>query len=772
MPATTVRSQAGNLPAEMTSFIGRHREVAELKRLLQTSRLVTVTGVGGAGKTRLALTVAGQVRRVFADGVWFGDLGALNDPDLVADQVGIALGLRDHSGRIPVDALGDYLADKQLLLVLDNCEHLLDACASLVADLLRKAPGLRVIATSRQPLGIAGEHVLALAALSLPAAGNPPPGPESFPMYDALTLFVERSQAVTSTFAVTAENHAAVVQLCRSLDGMPLAIELATVRLRMLSPEQILARLDDRFDLLTSRDRSVHPRQRSLHALIDWSFDLCSPEEQVMWMRLGVFPGAFDLDAATAICADEDLDDRAVLTALAGLVDQSLLVPEPSGPRMRYRALETVREYGLARLADTGKGADLRRRHGEYFLGLARKSEAEWCGPAQRDTVARLADEHDNLRAALAFSLTEPGQERAGLELAGTLWLHWLMNGYLSEGRQWLDRALAAVEDPCRERGKALWADAYLRLYQGDISGASSQLERSRQIAEALGDADALAHVVEFQGAAALLNSDWATATARCRDALARHRALGNQFSVIMTLARWAMAAYLMGNVDEATVCHTEALALSEQCGETWGRSTVLWMHGVVLFDHDELAQAEAAERDSLRIRHAFEDRVGMAQCIEVLAWIAAASQDHDRAARLLGVVQPLWSSTGGQLFPHVQDRDEHCRGDLLQALGTERFSAGVEAGARLAMDEGIALALGEARPAPSPGRERVSGLTRREQEISDLVAEGLSNKDIATRLFISQRTAEAHVEHILTKLGFNSRTQIAAWVADHRASP
>jgi len=770
MPATSVRSQAGNLPAEMTSFIGRHREAAELKRLIEVSRLATVTGAGGVGKTRLAVRVASQVRRAFPDGVWFVDLGALQDPGLVPEQVGFALGLRNHSGRVASEALSEYVSDKQLLLVLDNCEHLLEASARLLSELLRAAHEVRVIATSRQPLGIAGEHVLALTALSLPEAGTPPPPPESFSRYEALTLFVERAQAATSSFAVTPDNHAAVVELCRSLDGMPLALELAAVRLRMLSPEQILARLDDRFDLLTSRDQSMHPRQRSLHALIDWSFDLCTPDERLLWTRLPVFPGDFDLDAAADVCADDEFDQGAVVNALAGLVDRSLLVPERSGPRMRYRALETVREYGRSRLADPGQRTDLRRRHCEYFLDLARTAEAEWCGPAQRDWVARLADEHDNLRAALAFSLTEPGGERSGLELAGTLWLHWLMNGCLSEGRRWLDRALAATEEPGREGAKALWADAYLRLYQGDIDGASSQLERSRQLSEALDDADALAHVVEFQGAAALLSSDWATATTRCQDALARHRALGNQFSVIMTLARWAMAAYLMGNVDQATACHADALSASEECGETWGRSTVLWMHAVVLFDHGELARAEEAARESLRLRHAFEDRVGMAQCIEVLAWIAAAKGAHDRAARLLGVVQPLWSSTGGKLFPHVQDRDTRCRADVSRALGPQPFDAAMQRGARMSIDEGIAFVLGEERPAPSAGGPRVGGLTRREQQIAELVADGLSNRDIAARLVISQRTAEAHVEHILSKLSFNSRAQIAVWVAERRS--
>jgi predicted ATPase/DNA-binding CsgD family transcriptional regulator len=771
MPANRVRSQAGNLPAEVTSFIGRRREAAELKRLLETSRLVALTGAGGVGKTRLALKVAREVHRAFPDGVWFVDLSPLQDPGLVAGEVGVALGLRDHSGRWPVVALSEYLADKQLLLVLDNCEHVLDACALLLADVLRAAPDVRVLATSRQPLGITGEHVLALAALSLPDPNLPPPPPEAFPQYEALTLFAERAQAAFSTFTVTPENHVAVVELCRSLDGVPLAIELAAVRVRLLSPEQIRARLDERFLLLTSGDRSAHPRQRSLHALIDWSFELCSLAERVLWMRLAVFPGGFDLDAAAGVCADDDLDPGTVLNALAGLVDRSLLVPENAGPRMRYRTPETVRQFALARLADSGEETALRRRHRDYFQRLADQADAHWCGPEQRDWATRLAGEHDNLRAALAFSLTQLGEERAGLDLAATLRLHWFMSGYLREGRQWLERALAAVAEPCRERAKGLWADAYLRLYQGDVAGASSQLDRSRQIAEAVNDPDSLAHAFEFLGAAALLSGDWATAAARSEDAVARHRALENRFSIIMTLSRWAMAAYLMGNLEQSLACHTEALAVSEECHEGWGRSAVLWMHGVTLFDMGDLLGADADVRESLRIKHAFGDRVGMAQCVEVLAWIAAAGRAYDRAARLLGVVQPLWRVTGGRNFPHLHDRDDRCRANTTQALGKRVFAAAVDDGARMDPDDGIAFALGTRVPRAGPSRGAgAPGLTRREREIAELVAQGLSNKDVAARLVISQRTAETHVENVLTKLGFSSRAQIAAWVAERRA--
>jgi predicted ATPase/DNA-binding CsgD family transcriptional regulator len=771
MPATKVTIPVGNLPAEVNSFVGRRREAAELKRLLESSRLVTVTGIGGLGKTRLALKVALEARRAFPGGVWFVDLSALQDPGQLAEEVGVALGLRDQSGRQPSATLIEYLTDKHLLLVLDNCEHLIAACGVLLAGLLRSAPDVRVLATSRQPLGIAGEHVLNLAALSLPDPDLPPPPPTALAQYEALTLFVERAQAATSTFSITPENQAAVIELCRSLDGMPLALELAAVRLRFLSPEQLLARMDDRFHLLTGVDTSIHPRQRSLQSLIDWSYELCSPAERTLWARLAVFPAVFDVDAAAGVCADDQLDSDSVLNALAGLVERSLVATETSGRRMRYRLLETVREYGLARLVDSADHAARQRRHRDYFRQLAELAEAAWCSQEQRDWTIRLREEHANLRAALTFSLSEPGEERAALELAGTLRLHWLLSGYLSEGRQWLGRALDAVPDQCEERAKALWADAYLRLNQGDIPGAESQLQLSLEIAQALGDEAAYAHATELQGMAALLSSRWDAATVSSEEAIGRHRATGDRFGVVMALARSAMAHHMGGDIERALDRYAAALAESEICEESWGRASILWIHGVMLFDQKDLDGAEASVRESLRIRVSFGDRLGMARSVEVLAWIEAGRGQYERAARLIGVAETVWRSTGGKFFAHVRDRDDRCRSDTIAGLGEKAFASTVEDGARMGADDGLAFALGapvaRSRTA-SPGGESAK-LTRRESEIAELVAEGLTNRDIAARLVLSQRTADSHVEHILSKLGFNTRAQIAAWVVENR---
>ncbi|HET7734630.1 MAG TPA: LuxR C-terminal-related transcriptional regulator [Nocardioidaceae bacterium] len=754
----------------MTSFIGRRREGAALKRLLESSRLVTLTGVGGVGKTRLALRVGEEVRRAFPDGVWFVDLSPLQDPGLVAEEVGVALGLRDHSARWPVEAVTEYLTDKRLLLILDNCEHLLDACALLTSGVLRGAPEVQILATSRQPLGTAGEHVVAMAALSLPDASLPSPPPAAFAQYEALTLFTERARAASS-FVVTEENSAAVIELCRALDGLPLALELAAVRLRLLTPEQMLARLDDRFGLLVGGDPSVHPRQRSLQALIDWSFELCTPAEQTLWVRLAVFPGGFDVDAVASICVSDDLDAGAAMTALAGLIDRSLLVSETVGSRMRYRLLETIRQYAVARFEASDEATVLRRRHRDHFHQLAKQAEAEWCSPQQLEWFGRLTTEHDNFRASLAYSLAEPGEERVALDLAGTLRLHWLSSGHLNEGRHWLTRALDAVPEGKGERAKALWVDAFLRLHQDDLPGASAQLKESLRIAEAANDVGALAQIKELEGMSALLSSDWQDAVALSEEAINRHRALGDRFGVIMALSRSAMAAYMMGDTDQALSRQAAALAESEACGESWGRSSVLWMHGVVLFDQGDLSRSEESVRESLLIRDAFGDNLAMARSIEVLAWVAAATKEYDRAARLIGIAEKLWRVSGGKFLPYVHDRLERCHQDTKDALGAKAFAAAVLDGTNQGPADAIAFALGTpVRPArSSSSRIPSTALTPRERQTAELVAAGLSNREIAAQLVVSQRTAEAHVDHILTKLGFSSRAQIAAWVVENR---
>ncbi|MET0495106.1 MAG: AAA family ATPase, partial [Actinoplanes sp.] len=410
--ATTSRGLLGNLPAEVTSFVGRRHDVTSVRRMLSTSRLVTLTGAGGVGKTRLGQRVGLEVRRAFPDGVWLVELAELRDEDLVAVTVAEALGVREESVRPDAPGLADFLADRRALLILDNCEHLVAACADLAEKLLRACPDLSILVTSRQPLRIAGEATLTVQPLSVPEP-DAACTPADLPRYESASLLVERATAVLPGFEVTEANAATIAALCQALEGMPLAIELAVARLRVLTLEQILDRLTDRYRLLTSGARNAPARQQTLRALIDWSWELCSERERVLWSRLSVFSGGFELDAAEHIATDETLPAEAILDLVASLVDQSVISRTGDGPRARYKMLEVVREYGAARLAEAEGQLVVGRRHSEWYARLAAYGDAQWVSPDQAALMLRLRHEQANLRVALEFAVTEGPPELA-----------------------------------------------------------------------------------------------------------------------------------------------------------------------------------------------------------------------------------------------------------------------------------------------------------------------------------------------------------------------
>ena len=414
------RRGVGNLPAELTSFVGRRGEVAEVRRLLSRSRLITLTGVGGVGKTRLALRVATGLRRALRDGVWLVQLDQLRDEALVAQAVGGALGLQRRAGA-PEAVLAEYVADRRLLLVLDNCEHLVDAVAKLADQLLRAAPGLRVLATSRESLNIAGETVLPVPPLAAPDPGQPLTV-ATLARFPAVALFAERAAQVAPGFSVTEANRAAVTGICRRLEGLPLAIELAAAQTRVLSPEQIQARLGDRLGLLTQGSRANPARQQTLRASIAWSYELCSEAERLLWARLSAFAGGFELDAAEGICADDRLTAEDVLELLAALADKSVLIAEHGGGVVRYRLSETLREFGQECLQRAGEDTALRRRHRDWYEQLARQADTGWPSRQTADLTARLFREHANVRAAQDFCQAEPGEAEAGLRIALHVW--------------------------------------------------------------------------------------------------------------------------------------------------------------------------------------------------------------------------------------------------------------------------------------------------------------------------------------------------------------
>ncbi|MGH3519035.1 MAG: ATP-binding protein [Haloechinothrix sp.] len=774
MPATTSPRRAGHLPSELTSFVGRRREVADIKRMLSASRLVTLTGVGGAGKTRLSLRVAADLHRAFPDGVWFVELAALEDQALLTQTIASALGVHDRTARWPTPALAGYLRDKQLLLVLDNCEHLRNACAVLADTVLRSAPGLRILATSRQALGLTGEHTFQVPTLSVPDTDRLPPL-EALSQYEAVGLFVDRAVAVQPMFALTNDNFETVVKVCQRLDGLPLAIELTAVRLRALSIDEILERLEDRYRLLTGGSPGALPRHQTLRALIDWSSDLCSDEERALWARLSVFSGGFDLHAAEAVCAGGDIGEYALMDLLAALVDKSIVIAEEHGGRVRYRLLETIRQYGYERLRESDQEWAIRERHRDYFERVVEQAWAEWLSPEQERWLDRLLREHSNLRAALEFCFTEPGQAAAGLKIGGALWFFWIATGLTSEGRRWLERGLALEPRSSSWRARALWVAAYLCVIQEDIAAAKPMIVDCQRHAEQHEDAGNAAWAVQLLGMVAMSEGDLAGARSHLEDGLRRHRACDQPIGILDDCFYLVAVTALLHDLRRAAALCEEALALCDSHGERWLKSYMLWDLGLVAWQLGDSARAAASGRDGLRLAREFNEQWAIAFCIEILAWTANADLRHQRAARLLGGADSIWRRIGAPLFGmrHLLRYHEQCLDQVRTALGSKSFDTEFGNGSQMTIGQAISSALEERKPAPEPSAAEDLGLslTPREIEVAELIADGLSNKAIAAKLVIARRTAEAHVEHILGKLGFSSRAQVAAWVAEHRSA-
>ena len=768
--SNTRRQQIGWLPAEVTSFVGRRHEVAGVKQLLSTSRAVTLLGVGGVGKTRLALRVGLEVRRAFRDGVWLVELAALTDPDLLAQVVAEALEIRDHTACPPIQVLIGHLRDKQTLVILDNCEHLVHECAVLAETLLRAAPELRILITSRQALGITGEQTLPVPPLPLPVSDYPGMSIEALMQCDALQLFTERARAVLPTFAVTEDNRDVVLRICRRLDGLPLAIELAAIRLRALSVEQLLDRLDDRFRLLTAGSRATLPRHQTLRAMIDWSFSLCSEREQLLWERASVFAGGLDLEAAEAVCCGDGISREDVIDLVIGLVDKSVFLREEHRPGVRYRLLDTIREYGRERLIASGQEATLQRRHRDYYRALAARARAELFGPSQVTWFTRLQLEHANLRTALENYYGDPTKARAGLGMAADLLYHWITSYYLAEGRRWLDRGLALDTEPSEVRARALWANSWLAIIQADINSATTMLDESRVLGERLGDELVSGYVALYYGMIAMYRGDTESAISFYKEALDRHRATNDPAGLALALIRLSLAHSYLGDSSKAISLGDDCLAVCDAYGEGWHKAYTMMALGVEVWRQGDVQRATELEKQSLIFNRSLDDPLGVGVNLEVLAWIAATEQHYERAARLLGILETIWRSIGAPLsgFGHLVRYHDECESLTRRTLGDSAFDVAVKRGARLSYDEALSYALQE----DTPQDEKVvqaepARLTRREREIAALVARGMTNKQIAAALVIAQRTAEAHIEHILNKLGFHSRAQIAVWVGD-----
>jgi predicted ATPase/DNA-binding NarL/FixJ family response regulator len=781
--------RTGNLPADVTSFVGRRHEVAEVKRLLAASRLVSLVGVGGVGKTRLAVRAAAELHRAF-DEIRLVELADLEQPALLSQTVAAAVGLQDKSGRWTVAALSEFLAGRRTLLVLDNCEHLVDACAVLTDALLRAVPGLRVLATSRQPLGIAGEHTLTVHPLPVPGDEASPAALDTLGRYEAVVLFAERAAAAAPGFTVDEHNRAAVARVCRRLDGIPLAIELAAVRMRALTPDEVLALLDDRYRWLTGGSRAALPRQQTLLAMVQWSHDLLSPPERALWARLSIFAGEFDLPAAEAVCAGDDLAAADVVDLLTALVDKSLLIGERRHGRMRYRLLETIREFGLGLLLASGWELELRRRHRDWYRRQVARAARDWFGPNQIVWVTALRDDRAQLRAALEFSLTEPDEAGHGLGMAADLLPYWLAFSQLTEGRSWLERALGAADPADPQRARGLSVGAWLALMQGDTANALSLLARGRALAEQSGDERTLAYVCHLSGLAALHEGDTRRAVLQLEEAQRLMRAEGDLFGAVMSSLAFGVGLSDAGDTARAVRLYEECLELTARHGETWCRLYALTVLAIELWRLGDVRQATELARQALLLGESFDDRLNMAVDIEILAWTAASDGDCARAVLLLGAADAVARSVGMTVLRirRFIGYHEACERTLRESLGEKDYARLFQSGARLSLADAIAQASGRtaAKAASASGRapaavdsaaasavgqrEFASPLTRRETQIAALVARGLSNREIAAALVIAQRTAEGHVEHILSKLGFTSRAQIAAWAAERRA--
>ena len=814
------------LPEEPNSFIGRERELAELRQMLRRTRALTLCGPGGIGKTRLALRFLATTEQEFPNGVWFVELADLQQPDLVVSRIAAVMRISEEAGRPLLETLGDALRPRRLLLALDNCEHVLDACAQVGRHLLASAPGLRLLSTSREPLSVAAEMIWRVPPLTVAPAGADPAASTDAHRYEAIQLFADRAAASHPGFAVDPGNIAAVASICRALDGMPLAIELAAARVRALSVEQIRARLDDRFGLLTAGDRSAAPRQRTLRAAIEWSYELLTAPERMLFRRLSVFTG-WSLEMAEQVCADEDIPAADVLGLTAALVDKSLVVldPEVLG-QARYRMLDTIREYAALRLTQAGESAAVRLRLCDYALrtaehnlmiGMARVP-APWA--TRVDVFRRYDVDAGNVTQVLNWCL-ETGDAEAGLRICAAVSPCWIVWGTFGEGGEWL-RSLLALDmtavpawvqgaamivraqltlpsDPaaasslatdglklCREAADGYWTAVALNLlseialHTGRIDEAEASADEALSIAQAAGDGWNEGYALGTRAALAGHRGKLREAEQLATASVAVMRRIDQQWGAARALLGLGDLARFRNHPGEAHGWYVEALAILREIGARPEIARCLAGLGRVAMDLGATEQARRHLTRSLRLSHATGARISVARGLEAFAALAGHESHPELAVQLVAAAAALRETAG---LPPL--RGAHAEGYLAPArrlLGDAAVARLWASGLALTSEAAVGLALDLSAPAAarddeSPALTVVSGyqvasappssLTQREYQIAELVASGRSNKAIADELSISHTTAARHVANIMAKLGFNSRTQIAAWIAD-----
>jgi predicted ATPase/DNA-binding SARP family transcriptional activator/DNA-binding CsgD family transcriptional regulator len=810
-----------NLPASRTSFVGREHEMMEIKRHLVMTRLLTLTGAGGSGKTRLALEVARDLIGAYPDGVWLAEFASLSKGEFVPQALAEAVGVPGQPSRPLTDTLVDALRSKKVLLVLDNCEHLLDAVAGLVALLLDSCPRLRILATSREALRAAGEVIWPVPLLSVPDLVSQPTEAQ-LEGYEAIRLFVDRARQHDPAFALTPENAQAVAQICSRLEGLPLAIELAAARIKLLPPQALLHRLSDRLKLLTGGPREFSERQRTLRSTIEWSYELLEEGEKTLFRRLSVFSGGATLEATQAVC--DTLGDLSVdaLEGISSLLDKSLLWQVGTGGEPRFVMLETIREYAQQRLEESGEAQTTKRAHAEYFLAIAEEAEPMLWGPEDTAWLHRLEREHDNMRAALSWALEFETAELA-LRLGGALRWFWNIAGYYGEGRRWLETALAKEGwASAQARAKALEGVGWLADKQGDLDRAEAAAEEGLKlsaeaelselgaaefhnvlgdVARQRGDYERAARLIEeslalYQEAGDKAGIAWTLgnlanvagdrgdherAKQLYEEGIARSRQLGGSYPLSEYLVSPGFTLLLEGNPERTTALNEEAADLIRKRGRRGGLQFALDNLGWAMLLRGEYDKAKALHKDSLILCKELGDKAITSKSLDGLACSAGEKGEAERAARLFGAAEALREAIGYLQAPRESALRkpylEAARSRLDEAAWEKAFTEGKAMGLEKAVEYLLAKEE-ETDLSTTPTPEELSAaqppvaLTRREREVASLVAQGLTNRQIASELVIGERTVETHVRNLLKKLSLNAREQVAGRITEQPPSP
>ncbi|CCQ46126.1 bacterial regulatory s, luxR family protein [Pseudarthrobacter siccitolerans] len=768
----------GNLRLQLTNFVGRRKDIANVRDAMAESRLVTLIGPGGVGKTRLALHVGMMVRASFEDGVWLVDLAPLTDPALVPEALMSALEIRTTSTQSVADQLSAHLSQRHLLVILDNCEHVLPGCRLLVEKLLENSPRLSILATSRERLGVKGERILPVLPFELPQA-NEVLDETAVRRIDSLAFLHDRARASSPDFRITNENIAAAAELCIQLDGIPLALELAASRLRSLSVRQLLERLKSRFAILTSGSPTAPPRQQTLRALIDWSYERCSSEEKVLWRRMSVFAGSADLDAIERTCSDEILSQSSILEVVDSLVSKSILIAIVTPKSVRYQVLETIRQYGLERAQDAGEEAALRRRHLQYYLELSQSSAEEFWSQEQNIWISRLRVEHENIRAALTYCTARmESSDVLALQLVTALRFHWMVGGFVSEGRRWLDLVLAASTEHDIEKCRALCVAAWMASVQGDLAGSHQRLTECTLLLEELRAAgkisepdfdDIETQIQIWSGSLLLFGGNPSAAAATFEKALARSRAANRIEGTMLVLFQLSTTYALMGDFPKAEEVSGESIAISDTVGETYAKSLTLWSKAYCAWAQGNPEGALEYAHQSLARALVFDDKVVTALNLEVVSSALAEQTKYEDAAVIQGVASRVWEAVESSIDsfgPDLAGAHDRWAKRAHKALGPRTYREALARGYRMSPEEVRARVLGFKVSEQDSASDREAGaLTKRQRQVATLIADGQSNREIADNLVLSTRTVEGHVESILSKLGMTSRTQIASWM-------